>query len=263
VDITKSGYVSIYIFDVFVRLFAPWKNINKVWLTLGYSHAAFKASMTYDEAAQRLESLDIGSFLYRMSATKIGQWAIAYRTEYNVLQSIPEKQNLAEALIEGVSDGRYRYPDGRQENTDIGVLAVLAKDEYEEIEVPEENWYKPIGSTFEQCKLCYDHVKNVKLEPCGHLSCVECLRKWRMQEANKTTCPFCREEDRSSATIKFTYKPDEKRKKTPPKTIPEENSSPKSALKTMTSLSPPARPPKPGRFSPIAPTIRAPDPPEF
>ena len=47
VDITKSGYISIYIFDVFVRLFAPWKNINKVWLTLGYSHAAFKASMTY------------------------------------------------------------------------------------------------------------------------------------------------------------------------------------------------------------------------
>ena len=149
------------------------------------------------------------------------------------------------------------------EKSDIGILAELAKEEYEEIEVPEEDWYKPIGSSFEQCKLCYDHQKNVKLEPCGHLSCVECLRKWRLQEQNKTTCPFCREEVRSSATIKFTYQQNLNERKikikkaaAPPKTIPEEDQQ-------SSGLTPPPKPQIPGRFSPIAPTTRAPDPPEF
>lgn len=64
--------------------------------------------MIYDEVADRLGDMKVGSYIYRLSATRVGQWAIGYTNQYgHVLQTLPQKQNLAEALIEGISDKRY------------------------------------------------------------------------------------------------------------------------------------------------------------
>ena len=108
VDLTKSEHISIFTFDIFVRLFAPWNHSRQVWEILAYKHTAFKSHMIYDEVADRLGDMKVGSYIYRLSATRVGQWAIGYTNQYgHVLQTLPQKQNLAEALIEGISDKRY------------------------------------------------------------------------------------------------------------------------------------------------------------
>merc|ERR1712071_663654 len=82
VDIVCAEKVSIYLFDLFVRLFGPWHNIKNVWIKLGYNNPAFKHHMTYDEATQRLNKLQIGSYIFRMSTTRVGEWAIGYRSDF-------------------------------------------------------------------------------------------------------------------------------------------------------------------------------------
>merc|ERR1712203_57536 len=76
IDITKSGFLSIYSFDTFVRLFSPCKSALKVWESLAKNHKAFKAYMTYDEATHRLMNVKYKpkSYIYRMSTTRSGQW---------------------------------------------------------------------------------------------------------------------------------------------------------------------------------------------
>ena len=163
IDITKSGYLSIYSFDTFVRLFSPWKSALKVWESLAKNHKAFKAYMTYDEASHRLSSQKYKpkSYIYRMSTTRSGQWAIAYKTENKVLQTIPQSQNLADALIQGLGDDLYLHPDGqimsRQQLKEMkDNLIKLADEDVEEVEIPRDDTiYTSIGTTFELCKLCY------------------------------------------------------------------------------------------------------------
>ena len=49
------------------------------------------------------------------------------------------------------------------------------------IKVTEEQYelYVEMGSTFQQCKICAENDKNVKIEPCGHLMCDSCLVQWQ------------------------------------------------------------------------------------
>jgi hypothetical protein len=48
--------------------------------------------------------------LYRLSCTKLGQWAIGYVTNDNkILQTIP--QSLIQALIDGQKQNLYLYPN--------------------------------------------------------------------------------------------------------------------------------------------------------
>ena len=47
-DITENGYVSVFEFDIFVRLFHPFRNLIKNWLQIT-SHPAHMGFKTYDE----------------------------------------------------------------------------------------------------------------------------------------------------------------------------------------------------------------------
>lgn len=49
-----------------------------------------------------------------------------------------------------------------------------------------------MGSTFQLCKICAENDKDVRIEPCGHLMCHQCLEQW--QEKGGDICPFCRSE---------------------------------------------------------------------
>ncbi len=69
-------------------------------------HPAYGAFMTYDEVVKSLQAFidRPGSYLYRLSCTKLGQWAIGYVTsDRKILQTIP--QSLVQALNDGERQG--------------------------------------------------------------------------------------------------------------------------------------------------------------
>jgi len=46
------------------------------------------------------------SYVYRLSCTRLGQWAIGYVTsDRQILQTIPQNKSLAQALVDGQKDG--------------------------------------------------------------------------------------------------------------------------------------------------------------
>ena len=46
------------------------------------------------------------SYVFRLSCTKLGQWAIGYVTpDQQILQTIPQNKSLAQALIDGQREG--------------------------------------------------------------------------------------------------------------------------------------------------------------
>ena len=107
-DLTCDNYVSIFEFDVFTRLFHPWKNLLACWKLLAVLHPAFVAFMTYDDVRDKLGKYvnKPGSYLFRMSCTRLGQWAIGYvTTQGEILQTIPQNKSLAQALVDGQNEG--------------------------------------------------------------------------------------------------------------------------------------------------------------
>jgi hypothetical protein len=155
--------------------------------TLGYS-----AFSTYDEVHKRLQKhiTKPGSYLFRLSCTKLGQWAIGYVTnEHKILQTIP--QSLIQALIDGQKQGLYVYPDGRDIKIDISsAIAIMSASR---LHVSREQYevYSDMGTSFQLCKICSENNKDRKLEPCGHLICSSCLENWQELQT-VPSCPFCR-----------------------------------------------------------------------
>lgn len=60
--------------------------------------------------------------------------------------------------------------------------------------------YSDMGTTFQLCKICTENDKDIRLEPCGHLLCIQCLTKWQTDSAGYG-CPFCRAEIRGTEQI--------------------------------------------------------------
>ncbi|XP_075845700.1 E3 ubiquitin-protein ligase CBL-C isoform X4 [Microtus pennsylvanicus] len=65
-DLTCSGHVSVFEFDIFTRLFQPWPTLLKNWLLLAVNHPGYMAFLTYDEVQTRLQACrdKPGSLLY-------------------------------------------------------------------------------------------------------------------------------------------------------------------------------------------------------
>ncbi|XP_026227195.1 E3 ubiquitin-protein ligase CBL-C isoform X3 [Anabas testudineus] len=203
IDLTCNDHISVFEFDIFTRLFQPWRSLLRNWNQLAVTHPGYMAFLTYDQVVARLEHYlhRPGSYIFRLSCTRMGQWAIGHVTiEGGIVQTIPENTPLYQALIQGFREGCYLYPDGRDVNPDLTGLGETAQRS--KVKVTEEQYelYCEIGSTFQLCKICAERDKDTRIQPCGHLLCQPCLTGWQQKSAGHT-CPYCRCDIRGTETI--------------------------------------------------------------
>ncbi|XP_048588678.1 E3 ubiquitin-protein ligase CBL-B-B [Nematostella vectensis] len=202
IDLTCNDHISVFEYDVFTRLFQPWSHLLQNWNLLAVTHPGYCAFMTYDEVKSRLQKhVDKpGSYIFRLSCTKLGQWAIGYVTpEHTILQTIPQNRSLCQALIDGAREGYYLYPDGQDLNPDLSQHLITPPDEHVKVTEEQYELYCEMGSTFQLCKICAENNKDVRIEPCGHLMCHLCLEQW--QEKGGDGCPFCRSPIKDIQTV--------------------------------------------------------------
>ncbi|CAI5644275.1 unnamed protein product [Oreochromis niloticus] len=202
IDLTCNDYISVFEFDIFTRLFQPWGSILRNWNFLAVTHPGYMAFLTYDEVKARLHKYinKPGSYIFRLSCTRLGQWAIGYVTsDGNILQTIPNNKPLFQALIDGYKEGFYLFPDGRSYNPDLTGLCEPTPHDHIKVTQEQYELYCEMGSTFQLCKICAENDKDIKIEPCGHLMCTSCLTAW--QESDGQGCPFCRCEIKGTEPI--------------------------------------------------------------
>ncbi|XP_013364152.1 PREDICTED: E3 ubiquitin-protein ligase CBL-C isoform X4 [Chinchilla lanigera] len=184
IDLTCSGHVSVFEFDIFTRLFQPWPTLLKNWQLLAVSHPGYMAFLTYEEVQERLQACrdKPGSYIFRPSCTRLGQWAIGYvSSDGSILQTIPPNRPLFQVLLEGQKDGSFLYPDGKNHNPDLAELCRAEPQQHIHVSEEQLQLYWAMDSTFELCKICAENDKDVKIEPCGHLLCSHCLAAWQGQ----------------------------------------------------------------------------------
>ncbi|XP_036393820.1 E3 ubiquitin-protein ligase CBL-C [Megalops cyprinoides] len=214
VDLTCNDHVSIFEFDIFTRLFQPWSTLLRNWNQLAVTHPGYMAFLTYDQVKTRLENYihRPGSYIFRLSCTHMGQWAIGHVTgDGSIVQTIPQNNPLSQALIKGFREGCYLYPDGRDINPDLTSLCDSVHKG--KVKVTEEQYelYCEMGSTFQLCKICTERDKDTRIKPCGHLLCKPCLTGW--QKSDGHTCPYCRCDIRGTESISIEpFLPDRERK---------------------------------------------------
>ncbi|XP_063735809.1 E3 ubiquitin-protein ligase CBL-C isoform X4 [Eleginops maclovinus] len=203
IDLTCNDYISVFEFDIFTRLFQPWRSLLRNWNQLAVTHPGYMAFLTYDQVIARLEHYlhRPGSFIFRLSCTRMGQWAIGHVTsEGSIIQTIPQNTPLYQALIQGFKEGCYLYPDGRDVNPDL--TSLCEPTQKGKVKVSEEQYeiYCDMGSTFQLCKICTERDKDTRIQPCGHLLCQPCLTGWQQKSAGQT-CPYCRCDIRGTESI--------------------------------------------------------------
>ena len=206
---SNTDQVTIYAFDIFVQLYAPWKKLKEVWSHLRTSPAC-RPYTTYDCTKRRLENLRNNSYVFRMSSSHFGQWVVATKdSKGEIHQDLSQNRCLAEILIEGKKGNIYKYPNGANELLSKQELEVLVDCEIITIS-PGMDEYSATWDeddseeSFLLCKICFSRSKNTKLEPCKHYVCNVCLNSYfNSLDRNKRLCPFCRQEVKSFSKVRF------------------------------------------------------------
>eukprot|EP00079_Xenopus_tropicalis_P013132 XP_002941082.2 PREDICTED: E3 ubiquitin-protein ligase CBL-C [Xenopus tropicalis] len=256
VDLTCNDYVSVFEFDIFTRLFQPWNTLLQNWMLLAVTHPGYMAFLTYDEVREHLKShiQKPGSYIFRLSCTHLGQWAIGYVTSKGeILQTIPHNKPLYLALLEGQKEGLYLHPNGVSSNPDLSELSNPSTSP--KVQVTQEQWdlYSQMGSAFELCKICVDNEKNVRIKPCGHLLCNDCLLAW--QKSDGHTCPFCRCEIQGKEEVRVLSQPEAEESTMSSEAIGSLSSDLTKEEEDWIRQRPLPPPPVPAPFTPSAPPL--------
>ncbi|KAF8568667.1 hypothetical protein P879_07010, partial [Paragonimus westermani] len=195
-------YVSIFGWDVFNRLFAPWNLLVPAWTKLVYEHPGYMAWMTFEDMRDflLLYRRSPGTYAFRMSCRSIGFWSIAYvDSSGKVIQSVCRSQNFADFLEEGIKRRKFVKPVGSQENTDLGELTkqvLTHRVEMHKLEIYSSR------ESFMSCSICFDAPRTTRLEPCGHLFCAACTQSWLDREK---CCPVCRTQVIATSPVKIEF----------------------------------------------------------
>ncbi|XP_039869471.1 E3 ubiquitin-protein ligase CBL-like [Simochromis diagramma] len=206
IDLTCNDYISVFEFDIFTRLFQPWSSLLRNWNSLAVTHPGYIAFLTYDEMKARLHRfIHIpGSYIFRLSCTRLGQWAIGYVTaDGNILQTIPHNKPLFQALVDGYREGFYLFPDGRAQNPDLTGLCEPSPQDH--IKVTQVCFSCAcmflMQRTNTDASKPFTNDESFSLLLCLYLLTLLCLSVCAFQESEGQGCPFCRCEIKGTEPI--------------------------------------------------------------